>query len=273
MPPSRPRTLRHATPWLGILTLLILGACAPKTIPEPDVTSLHPDRVWQLFLEKDHGGATESIQAFSCNASLHYAGQKTKSRVMLHFWGNLDYPLRLELQTGLGSTLALWREDAGEFLAYLPDKQTAYIHINGRLGMEAFGINLPFNLRELALLLNGRYADLLPERYTTVRKTKQGDYLYTVVGEQRRFSLVLGANGEIKAMGTLGTEPWSLEFSGSLDDSDLPGLPKKISMQGANGDKAILFIKKLEQRQSLWPADSLELDLPIDTKIMLLENS
>lgn len=264
--------------------LLLLGfavSCAPRTAPvapgaeEPQPeTALHPDQVWKRFQNRSVGGpqAAEAT-AFTCEASLHYSGPKAKSRVRLRFWGNLARPLRLELSTSLGSTVALWREDDMEFLAYLPDKETAYLHRDGRLGMAAFGINLPFTLRELALLLNGRIAELIPQRYTTVRKTKDDEYLFTLVGEDRRFSLLLDKDGEPLGMSTLTSDPWSLEFLGSLADQGMPGLPEKIRMQRASGEQAILFIKQLEQRSAPFPADKLELELPPDTRVMILENT
>jgi len=262
------------------LLLALCASCAPRTAPPPEQpaptaeTAPHPDDVWDNFQQRAAGGPTSATaRAFSSEASLHYSGPQAKSRVLLHFWGNLEHPLRLELSTSLGTTVALWREDAAEFLAYLPDKETAYLHRDGRLGMAAFGINLPFTLRELALLLNGRIREFMPERYTAVRRTKEGGYLFTLVGQDRRFSLLLSEAGEPLGMSTLGTDPWSLEFSGSLEDQGMPGLPEKIRMQSTGGEKAILFIKELTQRAEPWPAKELDLELPPDTRVVILENT
>lgn len=273
--PPRPFTLL----FLGLL-LAVAVSCAPKKAPAPLDEGKHPDAVWELFLNRAAG--RQNVSGFNVDASLHYAGPKTKSRVVLRFWGNLEHPVRLDLSTSLGSTVALWREDAVEFMAYLPDKETAYLHRDGRLGMAAFGINLPFTLRGLALLLNGRFSELLPPRYTTVRKTRDGDFLFTLIPDNsqdqekdqpRRFSLLLSPDGVPKGMSTLGTDPWSLEFSGSLADFGLPGLPQKIRMQRSSGERAVLFIKNLEQRPTPWPQEKLDLPLPPNTKIMILENS
>lgn len=270
------RVLRHCVTLFALL--LLAAACAPKAVPPPEqkpAPLLHPDQVWQRFRQQTAGQKQDArvIRSFDCNAALHYAGPKAKSRVVLHFWGNLERPLRLELATSLGSTVALWREDDAEFLAYLPDKETAYLHQDGRLGMAAFGINLPFTLQELALLLNGRIADILPQQYTTVRKTKEGNFLFTLGDEKRRFSLLLTPQSVPEGMSTLGPDPWSLEFSGSLEDEGLPELPRKITMQRASGERAILIIKELIQRADSWPEDKLLLDLPPDTRVVILENT
>ncbi len=262
-------------PTAALLLLLlagIIGGCAPKTLVPPE-PSRHPDEVWQRFQERAAAQAQAGTRAFTCNASLHYEGPKTKSRVVLQFWGNLDYPLRLDLQSGLGSTLALWREDAFEFLAYLPEQRTAYVHQDGRLGMAAFGIALPFTLRELALLLNGQYASLLPDYYVAVRRTKEGLYRFTLDAPAQGFALLLDPDGAPKGLETGGNDPWTLEFSGSLEAQGLPDLPQRIRMQRQSGERAILNIKDLSLRQELWTGAALDMDLPPDTGIRLLENT
>lgn len=281
--PTRPSALEGLTrsckgPFIALGLLLVcalLASCAPKTPPAPiaeeGAAAPHPDAVWALFL-KDAPAAADA-EGFSASASLNYAGPQAKSRVSVSFWGNLNYPLRLDLRAGLGSTVALWREDMGEFMAYLPDKQTAYVHQDGRLGMAAFGINLPFTLRELALLICGRFAELMPEHYLTVRRTNEGLYLFTVATGGRRFSVELTAAGVPVGMRTHESDPWSMEFSGSLEDQGLPSLPQKIRMQRSSGERAIVFIKELELKNEPWPVDALTLELPPETRVLLLKNT
>lgn len=259
----------------ALLCLLLLAAgfccssCAPKT-PRPDIEKTHPDEVWQRFLQRfpDTGRAP----AFSLEASLHYLGTKNQSRVILDFWGNLDLPLRMDLKTGFGSLLSLWREDSNEFMAYIPDKESVYLHKDSRLGMIAFGIDLPLSLRELALLLNGHWQGLIPGQYATVRRKDTQGLSFTFGQHGKEYSLLLDTSGTPLAMRTPAPTAWDLEFSGSLADKGFPNLPGKITMRNDSGDRAILLVKDIKQRSDPWPDNALRLDLPENTKMLLLDD-
>lgn len=261
---------------LGLLLCAALAAvlcsCAPTSAPkpqEPDAQQLpHPDEVWNTF----RASAAADAASFSLTAAMHYSGPKDKGRVVIHFWGNLNYPLRLDLQTGLGQTLSYWREDAGGFTAYLPDKHAAYLHKDGRLGMAAFGIRLPFTLRQMALLLNGAWGELAPQHYTTVRPVKDKGYLFEFKAFDAPYSMIIDTGGRPLEMRTPAPNPWHIAFTGALDLPGLEKLPKKITMKQAANQKAVLVLKKLQQTPTPYPKDKLELELPPDTDIFLLEN-
>ncbi len=259
---------------LGMALSALLCSCAPTSAPgpeSPEVEKLpHPDDIWKSFRSSEPDARAVS---FSLSAAMHYSSPKDKGRVVILFWGNLDYPLRLDLQTGLGQTLSYWREDAGGFTAYLPDKKSAYLHKNGRLGMAAFGIKLPFTLRQMALLLNGAWGELAPEHYTTVRPVKDKGYLFEFEAFDESYTLLIDLAGRPIEMRTSGVLPWKISFSGSLDLPGLEKLPKKISMTQTADQKAVLVLKKLEQSPNAYPKDKLELELPPDTDIFLLENT
>lgn len=255
------------------LLLLVVGvwcaSCAPKA-PRPDIQALHPDEVWQRFLQRFPD--TNRAPAFSLEASLHYLGAKNQSRVILDFWGNLDLPLRMDLKTGFGSLLSLWREDPSEFMAYIPDKESVYLHQDSRRGMIAFGIDLPLSLRELALLLNGHWQGLIPGHYATVRKKDHQGLYFTFRQNGREYRLLLDGSGTPLALRTPAPMPWDLEFSGDLEGKGFPNLPAKITMRNDSGDRAILLIKDIKQRPDPWPDAALRLDLPENTRMMLLDD-
>ena len=215
----------------------------------------------------------DQATSFNLSAAMHYSGPKDKGRIIIQFWGNLAYPLRLDLQTGLGQTLSYWREDANGFTAYLPDKHSAYLHKDGRLGMAAFGIQLPFTLKQMALLLNGAWSELTPEHYTTVRPVKDKGYLYHFTAFDQTYSMIIDLTGKPLEMRTPGPEPWHVAFSGVMELPGLEKLPKKITMTQTTNQKAVLVLKKLQQTPQPYPEDKLELELPPDTDIFLLENT
>ncbi len=252
----------------------MLWSCAPTSGPAPESPGLealpHPDDVWKTFRTSI---STDQAVSFSLSAAMHYSGPKDKGRIVIQFWGNLDYPLRLDLQTGLGQTLSYWREDSTGFTAYLPDKHAAYLHKDGRLGMAAFGIQLPFTLKQMALLLNGAWSELAPAHYTTVRPVKDKGYLYEFTAFGQRYTLIIDPAGRPLDMRTPGPESWHVTFGGALDLPGLEKLPKKITMTRTADQKAVLVLKKLQQSPNPYAKDKLELELPPDTDIFLLENT
>lgn len=265
--------------WLVCLLLCtalpaVLSSCAPTSAPAPEAPAAeklpHPDDVWKIFRTS---GPEAGVVSFNLTAAMHYSGPKDKGRVVILFWGNLNYPLRLDMQTGLGQTLSYWREDAGGFTAYIPSKDSAYLHKDGRLGMAAFGIRLPFTLKQMALLLNGSWSVLAPEHYTTVRPVKDKGYLFEFEAFNEQYRMMIDLAGHPLEMRTSGPHPWRITFSGSLDLPGLEKLPKKITMTQTADQKAVLVLKKLQQNPDPFPEKKLELELPPDTDIFLLENN
>lgn len=247
------------------LGLLLLSGC-PKGVKAPVLKTSDPAPVWQRFIEESKAQAlADPSKAFSLSAGLHYAGPKNSSRVNIRFWGDLDGASRIDLQTGMGQTLGFWHEDERGFTAFVPDKNTAYLHSDAKRGIAAFGVALPFTLRELGLLLNGRWSGLFPETYLSARAVPGKGFSFAVRQGDQDYTLLLDAQGLPLGMTTGGGDPWKLEFSDY--DPAAPRLPKKIVMTREPGEKAVLVIKKLEQLPAAWPERKLKLDLPPDARI------
>jgi outer membrane biogenesis lipoprotein LolB len=259
------RTPFTACCMLLALGLLLLSGC-PKGVKPPVHKTSDPAPVWNRFIEESRAQAkADQTKAFSLTAGLHYAGPKNSSRVNIRFWGDLDGASRIDLQTGMGQTLGFWHEDERGFTAFIPDKNTAYLHSDARRGIAAFGVALPFTLRELGLLLNGRWSGLFPETYVAARAVPGKGFSFAVRQGDQDFTLLLDAEGLPMGMTTAGAESWKLEFSDY--DPAAPRLPKKIVMTREPGEKAVLVIKKLEQLSTSWPEQKLKLDLPPDARI------
>lgn len=276
----RPRNMFHPKAfWVAALVCLTLylGGCQPKGAPlkpQPSQSSQEAAAIWSAFLkssgsEASNGGA---VKAFSLNASLNYSGPKGSNRVVVHFWGDLNYPMRLDLRSQFGGTYAYWREDIDGFTAYMPDQETAYLHKDGRLGMAAFGVSIPFSLKELGLVLNGEWAELFPETYSSARKVKEQGYSFGFLQDGKTYSLLLSPEGRPLSMTTPGPKPWTLTFSGQVEGVRQGAIPQRIKMVRQSGEKAVMFIKKLDQKQKKWAPASLELELPPETQIMILGN-
>ncbi len=255
---------------LLLATLCLPVACAPGPKPDAGQAAVPgPAETWKRFIDGARG--RDSAPAFTPTASLHYAGPEGSNRVVIRFWGNIGYPLRLDLQAGIGQLIALWREDQVGFTAYVPDKKTAFVHKDSKLGMAAFGIRLPFTLDELARLLNGRWDSLFPATYVSHRLLPERGYSYAFAGEGQTWTVQLDFSGRPIALDTPGPESWHLEFSGEVPEA--AGIPERIRMTREPEEKAILQIKKLQQLPEKLPPDKLELDFPPDTRIHILENT
>ncbi len=228
---------------------------------------------WETFLSR-LAPQNATIQAFSCQASLNYAGPKAQNRVLIRFWGNPDEALRLDLMAGIGAALSYWREGQDGFTAYVPDRNMAYVHADSRQGMAAFGVPLPYTLRELGMLLNGHWSTLVPRRYRSVRQVNlagEAGFEYQLQDKDGRdFTLILDAHARPVRLTGPGDPPWEISFSGSLEDQGLAELPKKIVMQRADSEKVVIYIKKIERQANAWPAKSLELTLPPGTVLKRL---
>lgn len=261
---------------LGLCVLLLAG-CPPKVVKPKAPGGADPAPVWSRFVQESRATSeAPRAKAFNLNAALHYSSPKTASRLAIHFWGNLDSPLRLDLQTGMGQTLGYWREDKNGFTAYVPDKKTAFLHHDGRLGMAGFGIALPFTMRELGLLLNGRWAGLFPETYVSARALPGKGFSYAFTQQGETYTLELDPEAKPLAMSTAGAAPWRLTFS-DFEPADQANtatrLPKKIVMTRDPDEKVVIVIKKLEQIPELWPEEKLMLNLPPGTQTHIMDNT
>lgn len=155
-----------------LLALMLFAGCASRTAPvippaptpePPQVEEQQPQRselVWQSFADK---AKTAKIITgpFRINATLRYTdanGENT--RVSSILWGNGNikspYPLRLDLQAGVGTVVAKAREDAKQFVVFSPDEEIAYVQAGGGRTLASFGVPVPLSLSDLTLLLNGQ---------------------------------------------------------------------------------------------------------------------
>ena len=161
MPRCRPafRTLPAALAGLVLLAVLLAGACTPKGAGKLDAPAAQAQ--WASFMAA--GGAP--AKAFTLSASLNLPAPQKSTRVLLKFWGNLDRPMRLDITASVGSTFAMWREDSLGWLALYPMANQAFTHPDTRKGLNKLGMPFPFGMKELAGVITGNFAALLPSTY------------------------------------------------------------------------------------------------------------
>jgi len=279
-PAGRPgRTLAA----LAALALaLALWGCGPKALREdaPPAAAL-----WAAF----DGARTRAdglTRGFSASGSLNYAGPNKSMRMELELWGNPgDGPLgpgtpgqgrqrqtlRMDMSAGFGTPVALWREDARGIEGYFPGERTRYVHADPRAGAARMGLGVPLSLGDLAALVCGSYAGLVPAHYTAVRPSPDGGYVYEFSGPQPVSSLTLDAAGRpVVLAGRLQGVAWTLE-TGAFDEAATLPEPRRLALRTGDGATAIVRIKRLERRPAPWPGDRLALAVPEGTRTVPLE--
>jgi hypothetical protein len=206
--------------------------------------------------------------AFSLRASLNYSGQGQSTRVVLKFWGNVGYPLRLDMSTSFGSPVAYWREDRDGLLTYSPGAQAAWRHRDALAGAAALGLPFPLTLRDLAGLVSGAVRSLVPERFTRAEPTPDGGWAYIFPrGESVRRLELDSLARPVRLEGLA----YGRDYVLRLDDFGESGLaPRQAATFYVDlkpDVSAVLRIKSMEPADAPWPAEALALPLPPGTSL------
>lgn len=146
---------------LAILTIFLLQAfsgCAPpksrlreKTrYYTPTPRNIQSSQVWSRFKNK-HSRKNFPEKGFHLKGSINLSTPDKDKRMKFIFWGNYNYPLRIDLNSGLGSTFALWRITEKKWKAYFPSREIAYTHTDPTIGTAKLGFPYRFPLKSLPL--------------------------------------------------------------------------------------------------------------------------
>lgn len=268
MPPRvPPQELKALTTILLFLGLGLICSCAaaPKRPESP--AKVH----WREFI-KNREALRERVEAIDIKASVNLATPERKTRLVVNFWGNLDYPLRLDLTTGFGAPVAFSREDGSGFTAFDPGAKTAFVSESGRRGALILGLAMPFDLRDLAALAAGDFPALLPETYSRAEPAGDG-WRYEFSGNSDIVSATLDARGRLAVLaGTHEERRWTLSLSDYAEEN-APGesRPGKLVFEAGEDVKAILRIKDMRRMTEKWPHGALELALPPGARVRMLD--
>ncbi len=264
-------------PWLRVVFLgclaLAAAGCATVQPGRPGHGQPAADQaktVYQAFLANQAKNA--NVAAFSLSGSMSFAARGKSGRLNYRFYGNLANPVRLDLTTPMGGSYAHLREDATEFAAYVPSRDTVYRHVDTKAGAARLGMPLPFSLRELAAILVGRFGELAPAKYASAKAVQDG-YEYAFSGDPRLSSLTLDFAGKPRHLTGRGVEPWRVDFE---DDVAVAGLAvpvaQRIVLTTPGGNNVTIRVKSLTGRPSPYPAADLELPVPPHAATRSLES-
>jgi hypothetical protein len=245
------------------------ASCATAPEPAPKGPA---GATWQGFLEKRRE-LRDEIRAIDVKSSINLDTPERKTRLIISFWGNLDYPLRLDLTTGFGAPVAYSREDRLGFTAYDPNSKTAYLSDNSRRGARILGLTMPFDLRDLAALAAGTFLDLLPGDYVRAEPADSGGWKYYFGEESAVGAAVLSPGGRLSALSGSGEKgPWVMslkDYAGNAPYGE--SRPERLVFRAGRDIKAILRIKDMRRMAEAWPEESLNLPLPPGTRTKILE--
>lgn len=279
--------------WRGLCALALfaalsgLAACAPKV---------------QLPMYDDAGSDFAAFRArfapplstgggVSVRTSLLYTTPKNSNRTEVQIFGDYARPLRLDVRAGLGSMLALMREDGAGLLAYYPDKKKAYAHQDPVIGAQLLGLPFPFSLQDLSHILSGQFRTLIPVNQPpdSIIMAGDGSWAFTYKEGPVRL-LMLDSHGRPERMeGILSPyfktqaerekhlpappgRAWAITFSDyPEEDGDPEGPARTLTLALPGGESAVLRVKSLEARAGAWPVKALTLNLPGGTGFMALD--
>lgn len=278
--------LRRSIAPLAVLALVTLCACAPRIeLPRHDEAAADLAAFRTRFVTPGPDGCGVAVRA-----SLLYSTPTKSNRTDVQLFGDYDRPLRLDVRAGLGTMLALMREDQSGLLAFYPDKSRAYAHSDPVIGAQLLGLPFPFALRDLALVLAGHFGTLVPGEPVRVRAIPGGGFAFSYDSGPVR-QLVIDQYGRPERMEGLlsqhfkaqverdgapvsGARVWGLAFSGyPEDDGDPVGPAKTLTLTLPKGDSAVLRVRSVSPRAEAWSTKSLTLTLPANAEFISLERA
>jgi len=267
-----------------LLALAAAGACAPRIeLPRHDEAASNLAAFRTRFDAPQAEGGGVAVRA-----SLLYSTPSKANRTDVQLFGEYARPLRLDVRAGLGTMLALMREDQSGLLAFYPNDKRAYAHSDPVIGAQLLGLPFPFALRDLALVISGRFGTLVTGEPVRVRAIPGGGFAYSYdsgpvrllvvdqYGRPERMEGVLSqhfkAQVERDGLPVSGPRVWGLAFSGYPEDEGDPiGPAKTLTLTLPKGDSAVLRVKSVTPRAEPWAAKALTLTLPANAEFISLE--
>jgi outer membrane biogenesis lipoprotein LolB len=247
-----------------------LPACSTRRAAPP----ADPDEIRaasRLYDEYTAETARQSRRPSRVTAALRFGGNDDGRRIVVLLWKNADGPIRLDARAGIGADVAKIRQDDARFLAYSTQEKRAYHHDGPGQALLAYGLPMPFGLRDLSALLDGDFGAVFgPVPPDGARGTRKNGLLFALPEPDPGGVLELDRQGMPVAWEEDGGG-WILRFS--YDGSESPPLPKRIEARHPNGKYAVLLVKERERPERPFSAEQLELRLPPETPLLPLRET
>lgn len=217
------------------------------------------------------------------NASLSFRLKTPSEGFMLgaYVWSNgrarSHHPLRLDLQSSVGSTVAKIKEEDDHFLLYDLKNNAAVISKNPQEALATIGLPLPFSLADISLLLNGRYLDFFtggdntrPELSATTEEQRS---VFKLASGPRKGWLTLNSRGyPVEWRSDDEKKGWSMEIAYQdvaalvANVTPLPG-PSRLNLSHPDGYAISINVKSLKKFPTPFTPAQLELLIPSSAEV------
>ena len=241
-----------------------LTACGGRTVLPP-VPEDEAERRWQAFEALSERPAVPSV----LNGSLRFGPVNDTRRVTYLLWSNGRPPIRLDVQAGVGTTVAKALAANGRVLIFLPEDNKAYAGVDEPdRALRSLGLPLPLGLADMTAFLEGRYAEALGSPKVESYQASVDDaenVVYIVRSERGKSEVTLSPQAlPVRWKQRPG---WDVH----MDFDDVTRLPRKVegTLPGGSGTvrpegdayRMVLLIKERRQPER-FSAGELQLALP-----------
>ncbi len=280
------------THYFMALLLMMLCACAKEKQltpmpPAPAPVEKAPEEApkkkseAEIIWEKYLASAKKSMSPFRNQMTLRYGKEGKTDRAAALLWGNSSKEIRLDINAGVGVSVAKVYEGPKEFTLYLPREKTAYLYSGKQKPLFSIGVPMPLGLAQLTQLLTGQYALVFGEEYVDISELKdasiQADIVkelpakakaYALMGHDFEGTLVLNTQGiPVYWQGDDGNG-WIME----LQYRDGEKLPYKLNIQHVSSKRrALLLVKERSTNLANFKREQLRLTYPQSTTVKPLE--
>lgn len=259
-----PRTL---TPVLVFMLMLMLLPACTKRIPTGTLAApQEAQAVWQRYAALC--AAHDVQKPYRVQMSLRYGTEGDTRRVTALLWGNNASHLRMDVNAGVGATVAKIQDNDDYFLVYAPTENKAYFHQGSQKPLLDVGVPMPFGVTALAELLNGRYGAVFGNSHSSsAEMTSAGNMRYTVEHGRSTGTLELDNQGLPLRWQDKDTQGWVVQF-GYEDGSPLPY--KLDITHGKSAKRAVVLVKDRNWPTTPFTELQLHVILPEDTPLLPL---
>ena len=246
--------------------LLLLNACAARQSEKP-LEPVVARNIWDGYTKYAAKSAEDRRLPSRVQASLRFGGNDDGRRVVVLLWENGGGPIRLDVRAGVGVSAAKILQTDSRLLIYSMQENRAYYHDGPQQSLLAYGLPLPFGLRDLAALLAGDYGavfGLAPP--DAPRSARDGGMSFTLPKKGRPGGVL-----ELDAQGL--PRSWKEEHGGwrlafTYDGDAAFPRPEHIEARHENGNHAVLLVKERRRPEQPFTPEQLELTLPPGTPML-----
>lgn len=270
-----------------VLLIFLLGALLNLTgCPAPQYGELDEELAKSSWanLEAHSDKARKSAGPYNSSISFRLTLPDESYRLGAYIWSNSglgsQHPLRLDLQSSVGTTVAKLKEEPDCFLLYDVKNNVAVVSKNPSDALMTIGIPMPFILGDISLLLNGRYLDFFNNGQNKMpvpqNTTMDKQSILLINDGPRKGYITINPRGFPVSWNSLEPNGWKMELGYQdvttlvANTLPLPG-PNRIVLSHPDGYAISMQVKSLKKLPKSFTSEQLELLVPSSATIRELK--